>query len=202
MHMGVLVIIIGVFVVVFTAFSYTLGVLAGLLLIIIGIYMVSCKSKEKERKRQAEQRKIEPDKVYGLKYKSGLGFTEDDVCSVELKDNKFIITSSAASYNLSVEKLICVYVNTREEIQKQLISSVGGAIGGYMLFGALGAMVGGAVKEKEIKSDTKYFVFAYNKDDTAKYISFEITGEVDKIRIANWQEMYKVKEQNKISIDL
>lgn len=52
------------------------------------------------------------------------------------------------SFSLPVEKLIDVSVMTNREIQKQYVSSVGGAVAGAMLFGSVGAILGGSAVSK------------------------------------------------------
>lgn len=42
-------------------------------------------------------------------------------------------------------------IKTDKEIQQQYVSSVGGAVGGAVLFGPLGAITGGRAKKKTVK---------------------------------------------------
>lgn len=65
-------------------------------------------------------------------------------------------------------------IKTDTEIQQQYISSVGGAVGGAVLFGPLGAMIGGRAKKKTIKNEVhRYLIITYQSPEI-KYIGFEI----------------------------
>ena len=59
-----------------------------------------------------------------------------------------------------------------QEIQREYNSSIGGAIGGAIAFGALGAMIGGRAKKKEIRTATTYLIVTYEKEDSINYIAF------------------------------
>lgn len=74
------------------------------------------------------------------------------------------------------EKLTDISVKTDTEIQKQYVSSVGGAIAGGMVFGPLGAIVGGRAKQKKTAESTYYLIFTYNSNNQICYASFEIPG--------------------------
>ena len=68
-------------------------------------------------------------------------------------------------------------MKTDVEIQKQYVSSVGGAVGGYMLFGGLGAMIGGRAKERETAKTEYYLIITYRKNDELAYISFKADNQ-------------------------
>ena len=68
-----------------------------------------------------------------------------------------------------------VCVKTNVEIQKQYVSSVGGAVAGAVVFGPLGAMIGGRAKEKKSKEFHQYLIFTYESDGEVKYVGFEVT---------------------------
>jgi len=54
------------------------------------------------------------------------------------------------------------------------VSSVGCAVGGAVLFGPLGAMVGGRAKEKTSRVIEYYFIITYHgKTGDLEYLSFE-----------------------------
>ena len=70
-----------------------------------------------------------------------------------------------------------VAITNDVEIQKSNVSSIGGAIGGAVLFGPLGSMIGGRSKEKTSNIVTSYLVFTYLDHDEIKYISFNCTND-------------------------
>jgi len=62
---------------------------------------------------------------------------------------------------------------------------VGGAIGGAMLFGTLGAMVGGRAKEKQSKVVEYYFIITYLKDDGVGHLSFRVENNAKAQMVAD-----------------
>ena len=66
-------------------------------------------------------------------------------------------------------------IKTDTEIQNQAVSSVGGAIAGGVMFGTLGAIIGGRAKTKKVKTITQYLIITYIGElGELKYIGFDI----------------------------
>ena len=78
------------------------------------------------------------------------------------------------TFNIDLNKITDMTVTSDTEMQNQYVSSTGGAIGGALLFGPLGAMVAGRAKKKQTKTTTYYFVITYTSNDEVKYISFYV----------------------------
>lgn len=112
--------------------------------------------------------------VMAVKHMDGLPWGEQAECSIYLYPDKYVFWRNKNTYTLSMDKITDVCIKTDIEIQKAYVSSVGGAVGGAVLFGTLGAMIGGRVKEKTDTTISKFLIFTYNKDGETKYISFEI----------------------------
>ncbi|MEH2944892.1 hypothetical protein VSQ32_19130 [Lachnospiraceae bacterium KK002] len=55
------------------------------------------------------------------------------------------------NFELEKSKITDMCIKTDKEIQQQYVSSVGGAVGGAVLFGPLGAITGGRAKKKTVK---------------------------------------------------
>lgn len=64
-------------------------------------------------------------------------------------------------------------LHTDREIEKQYVSSVGGAIAGTLVFGPLGGMIGGRIKEKKNVQVSFYFIISYKSNEQLEYLSFE-----------------------------
>lgn len=110
---------------------------------------------------------------------SGLQLAENTSCRLFIHDDKILIEGQGIKFNLYKEKILDVCIKTETEIQKQYVSSIGGAIAGGVMFGTLGAIIGGRVKEKKSKGTTKYLIYTYKKDDTIDYISFDILNGIN-----------------------
>lgn len=123
---------------------------------------------------------------------------EKVVCSVYYLPDKLVIESGAANFSLPTDRITDISVITDVEIQKHYTSSIGGAVGGALLFGPLGAMVGGRSKEQTSATLTYFLVFTYLKDEEIKYIAFNATQKVKEAR--SLEKLFK--EQSKTSIEV
>lgn len=110
---------------------------------------------------------------------AGLSLPEDTSCKLYIHDEKIIIESNGIKFNLYKDKILNVCIKTETEIQKQYVSSLGSAIAGGALFGPLGAIIGGRVKEKKSKNTTKYLIYTYKKDNEIDYIAFDILNGIN-----------------------
>jgi hypothetical protein len=148
--------------------------------------------KEQSKKLERENVKIkqaqstagfkEKKEVLGLeinayaKHVAGLPAAEGVLFYLYLGKDKVIFERNEITYNLSFDKIRDVTIKTDIEIQKAYVSSIGGAVGGAVLFGPLGAMIGGRAKQKENKTINNYLIFTYDKDNNIDFITFDVTG--------------------------
>ena len=109
-----------------------------------------------------------------LPHITGLNIPEDTYCVIYVCEDKYEFLANNITFNLSLEKITDVSLKTSTEIQQQYVSSIGGAVGGAMLFGPLGAAIGGRSKVKEIKNFEKFLIFTYLDNNETKYITFSI----------------------------
>lgn len=109
-----------------------------------------------------------------MKHVNGLPIAENINCDVTATDDKFIFSSGVMKFELEKSKIIDMCINTDRELQQQYVSSVGGTIAGGVLFGPLGAIIGGRAKKKKVKNEVhNYFIITYQSDGI-KYIGFEV----------------------------
>ncbi len=108
------------------------------------------------------------------KHMAGLPVAEGAECFLYLCNSKIIFFRNETEYSLSFEKITDTLIKTDAEIHQAYVSSIGGAVGGAVLFGPLGAMIGGRAKKKESRTFKYYLIFAYDKDEGTDFISFEI----------------------------
>lgn len=109
----------------------------------------------------------------------GLNLVENAKCKLFIHDDKIVIESSGVKFNLLKDKILDVSIKTETEIQKQYVSSAGGAIAGNALLGPVGAMIGGRIKEKTSKTSTSYLIYTYEKDNNIDYIVFDILDGIN-----------------------
>ena len=162
------------------------GIVIGIIFILLGILLIRKTKKEKmradEKAKENYNKLVEINKELSLKpgtkqriqflgaelcisakHMDGLPVAEGADMYLYLCDDKMIFERNENIYNLEFSKL-------------RDVTSVGGAIAGQMLFGTLGAMVGGRAKEKTTKTITSYLIFTYDKDGTNEFISFDVTN--------------------------
>ncbi len=132
-----------------------------------------------------EKKKVLAEKKQGLNFMkhivvqhiAGLSIPESATCAVYLCNDRIVIERNETTFNLPMTKISDIVIKTETEIQKSYTSSVGGAVGGALLFGPLGAIVGGRSKKKTDKIIHQYLIIAYDKENVIDYISFDCTNQ-------------------------
>ena len=121
------------------------------------------------------EKKSRPYKGINTKFRhiDGLPVPESAVCKVCSHEDSIEIVSGSTTMTLNRNKITDMNIMTAAEVQKQAVSSVGGAVAGAVFFGPLGAIIGGRTKTKEIKSSTKCLIITYQgSQNELKYIAF------------------------------
>lgn len=136
----------------------------------MGLFKPKLRSDIKDRIKE-----IDPRVFVSIPHVNGLPIAENTLCQIYYTDDNIFIDGSGQSFNLSNEKISAIEIKTDVEIQKQYVSSVAGGITGAIVFGPLGALIGGRVKEKKIKNTTRYLIITYTSDNEIKYLGFDIT---------------------------
>lgn len=175
--------------------------------LIVGLVLLLKKGKSKEAKAEVKQRKAEAkafqEKAFSGCHATGLPLAQDAPCVVSFQPDRIAINSGGNAFNLAYNKITDMQVATNVEIQKQYVSSVGGAIGGAVLFGPLGAIVGGRAKEKTAKNIEYYFVITYKKDDSLEAVSFRLADALVAQKATRISDHYRyLLSKEKVTIDL
>ncbi|MDR1160233.1 MAG: hypothetical protein LBK69_06370 [Syntrophomonadaceae bacterium] len=151
-----------------------------IVLILIILLYINFLVKESNKKRKAKEALEKEMKARNatlsssFKHVAGLPIPENTICQVYATPKGIEIVANGQQFNLAKEKIIDVSKRTDVEIQKQLVSSAGGAVGGALLFGPVGALIGGRTKTKDAKKVSNYLIFTYQKDDEPQYVGFDI----------------------------
>ena len=130
--------------------------------------------KKEEAERISEERKYIKTHTFLGEHVSGLPVSEGANSSIFFNKEYVEISVSGNLFKVANSKITDVDVKTSTEIENAYTSSIGGAVGGFVLFGPLGAMVGGRSKKKQIRKTEFYFIITYSKNDTIDYLSFKI----------------------------
>lgn len=126
---------------------------------------------------KSRQQLLGADLCIKAKHMAGLPIAEGAEIFVYRCKDKVLFERNQDTIELEISKVRDILIKTDVEIQKSYVSSAGGAVGGYVLFGALGAIIGGRTKEKKSTIIEKYLIFGYEKDGDIDYISMEVTDE-------------------------
>lgn len=154
------------------------------------------KKELKDLKAQGLTCQITANHTYGLPLAEGL------FCKIQVFKDHIDFYSGTLHIKLDNEKIMDMCIKSETEIQQQYVSSVGGAVGGAVLFGPIGAMIGGRAKKKTTKNTTSYFIITYkNADDAIAYLGFDVSGSYWEIKKLV-DEFHKNNTQNNIHIEL
>lgn len=149
---------------------------AAIIFAIIGILLLLIKGKSKQEKmqlrEQGEANVAQYKRTVNCKHTAGLPLADGTTCGVEFGDEEILISGGGNDFKLPYNRITNLQVKTDVEIQKAYTSSIGGAVGGAVLFGPLGAIIGGRTKEKTSKVVEHYLIITYTKDDKIEYLSF------------------------------
>lgn len=109
----------------------------------------------------------------------GLPIAENTICKILSYADKYEFVANGLSFNLQKDRITDICIKTDVEIQKQAVSSIGGAVAGAVLLGPLGAIIGGRAKDRKVKTTTKYLIITYLKDEEVKILCFVINPQID-----------------------
>lgn len=148
-----------------------------------------------------KKNKLKKDNLKNTNYKlytklnciNGLNNPPNTLCKLYSYNDYYEFILSGNSYKLTKNKVTDVSIKSETEIKQQYVSSVGGAVAGSMLFGPLGAIIGGRSKKKNIKNTSIYLIFTYIKDNKVNYITFDANGKLYCTKFVN--EFNKNKEK-------
>lgn len=105
---------------------------------------------------------------------AGLPLAEGTACSLRKQGESLEIHGGGNTFRVGLDRITSAQVKTDVEIQGNYVSSAGGALGGALLFGTLGALVGGRVKKKTSRQYEYYIIITYSKDGSPNFLSFQV----------------------------
>ena len=133
-------------------------------------------------------------------FSGGLNLPSGAKCLVSCLKSRVVFSANGQEFNLPSDRIIDVSVMKTSDIQKQYVSSVGGAVAGALLLGPIGAVLGGAATQRSIKTNKKYLIFSYKDSEDIKYILFDVSSKssqankfVKKFRSLRKNEAIKVE---------
>lgn len=150
-----------------------------ILFIVFCLFMIFYTS-HKQSKSKKEISKLKKEKnsnlFIALLHFYGLPISKNVLTQIFSTPSEYEFIAGNNSFKLSKDKVTDVTITTDVEVQKNNVSSIGGAIGGAMLFGPIGAMIGGRSKEKTSNIVHSYLIFTFLDNNDLKYIAFDCTN--------------------------
>jgi hypothetical protein len=113
------------------------------------------------------KRLVSAENIYGLPIAEGASVL------VYYDKDGLVIIAGTQVFGLGYDVIIDICTKTDVEISRQYVSSTGKAIGGAILFGPIGAIIGGRVKEKKTTVAIKYTIITYIKNGELEYLCFK-----------------------------
>lgn len=120
-----------------------------------------------------------------LQHITGLQVSDFLPCAIDVTAESYKFKVSNIDFTLPKNKVTDVCIKTKTEIQKQYVSSFGGAAMGGALFGLAGAAYGGRAKAKSIRNISNFLVITYIGESTTdiKNIIFGIDNGMTDLQI-------------------
>lgn len=148
------------------------------LIIIFCIHMVvkTSKAKSINKEKMSALKADGASIVCTFLHVNGLPIAENMVCQLASYPDRYDFMSGNMKFSLSKNKVADVCNKTEAEIKNQYVSSIGGAVGGAILFGPLGAIIGGRAKKRTDRTVHLYLIITYINDNEVKYIGLENIG--------------------------
>ena len=172
-------------------------------LMIFSLYMFHITNKaRKEGKKKVKDLKAQGMlSIAFLPHVYGLPIPENTNCEIRTYADRMEFHGGNADINLNRNKIVNVAMATDVDIQKQAVSSTGGAILGYAALGPLGAAIGGRVKNRTVRTATTYLIISYRDGESFKHIGFEVGPAINKAQeLVN--EFNKLNQNTVTKIDL
>jgi len=149
-----------------------LGLIVGLIALIPILIIRKAKKKKRQKMVWNEQGIIIKDTFVHV---SGLPLADGIEVTISVFEDKVEFEGSGTQITLARSRITDVSIKNETEIQTHFTSSIGGAVAGGVLFGPLGAIIGGRSKKKQTAQISSYLIFTYKKEDSVEYIAFDVT---------------------------
>lgn len=189
----------------------TLGEMMPIFIVIIVLFLLvifcfrmiilTSKARKKGREQQNLLRQEGLTIYTAFHHINGLPIAENLLCEIFSYPNRIEFKSGTTIIKLPREKITDMCIKTDIEIQNQAVSSIGGAVAGAVMFGPLGAIIGGRAKTKKIKTSTQYLIITYRGEQgELKYIGFDTKNNFSAVKLVN--EFRQLNTNSGIQIEL
>jgi len=151
-----------------------IGILLLIIIFSIRMFFITSKAKKRQKQEMNTQKNQGLSVHTTLNHVNGLPLAENLLCEIFSYPDRIEFKAGTTNIKLAREKITDMCLKFDTEIQNQMVSSIGGTIAGGVMFGPLGAIIGGRAKNKKVKTTTQYLIITYTeKQGGLKYIGFD-----------------------------
>ena len=118
-----------------------------------------------------------------ITHEIGLPIPQGMICLLKLFESKIEIEANNTFFSLNIEKIKDVVIKTDIDIQKSYVSSAGGAVAGGLMFGSVGALIGGRVKQKTDKQINYILIITYEKEENINILDLMLQTNIRSTKI-------------------
>ncbi len=107
---------------------------------------------------------------------SGLDIPAGARCSLAYWPDHLAVTALGRTYELPLARIAAAEAATVRTVRRQYVSSAGGAVAGGMLFGPIGALLGGAARPRSVRDSSVLLLVAYTAPESGtdmRYLVFQ-----------------------------
>lgn len=143
---------------------------------------VSPKQKAEKREKKAAkkaQKQYENSFISNLQYPhlSGLNLPAGTNCMFRYNESSVVFETGSQRFTMSMQQVMDMSVITLSQMKSQMVSDAGKAVAGGMMFGAVGAMVGGSAKIKNFTAETPCLVITYRSNGEIKQVILDVSSD-------------------------
>lgn len=194
--------------------NYVPAIVVCSLLLILGIFLIikgrktkadiedeTKKMIEKQEAKRQEEIESFTSITRDFTHTAGLSAAPDALCSLTLNKENLLIHGSGFDYNLALSRISSMDLKTDKDIQTFVnqSSSAGKALAGAMMFGVVGALVGGRTKTTTTQHVTYQFflVVTYRKEEDIDYMIFKSNGQKPVLDFTHAYSLVRNAQENK-----
>lgn len=173
-------------------------ILVFIAIIVYLIWGINYNMEENQKKKEESDSISEKGKEYNAEYSTkikhicGLPLSENSECVIHLCDSQIVIEGTGSIFKLKKNKILDMNIKTANEVK----NSISGAVGGAILFGPIGAFIGGSSTEFH-----RFFIIIYKDEEKKeKCISFDMKDDLKSFKeikkyIEGFKNNIKFKEE-------
>lgn len=137
------------------------------------VYYVVRTTKINKARRQEFLKRTGCVKMGEMPHICGLPVIKGAMCQVGINNQEFVFQKEDKLITLPLNRVIDVGVKNKEEIRSYYVSNAGTAIAGGMMFGEIGALLGGQPEKVTETIRSQFFIIIYHDGNSVSTLMFD-----------------------------